>query len=250
MDIAYIHATDAGDRPINEDRLFCTTSETAGCFCLCDGLGGHGLGDRASQCVCAAVKEQWQELGEAQSINNEIDLKKIAFSAQSALLREQTQSLRGNSMLTTLCMLTIRGNLAQYLHVGDSRLYYFHAERLIRQTLDHSVPQKLVESGLLKPSRIRGHADRNRLLHVMGVEWPEDPSWLQQESLEIQPGDAFLLCSDGFWEWIDERLMRKTLKRAFSVQDWLQSMLQKIPAKGSGKHLDNYSAIAIWVTGG
>lgn len=58
---------------------------------------------------------------------------------------------------------------------------------------------------------------------------------------------SFLLCSDGFWELIDEKQMSKTLKKADSPQQWLAAMEEIILANGKGTNMDNYSAIAVFV---
>ena len=57
---------------------------------------------------------------------------------------------------------------------------------------------------------------------------------------------AFLLCSDGFWELIDEKEMCTQLKKANTVEEWLENMIKIVQINGEGKNMDNYSAIAVW----
>ena len=97
----------------------------------------------------------------------------------------------------------------------------------------------------IKEKQIRNHPDRNRLLRVMGIEW-EKPMYELAEPKKLGDYQAFLLCSDGFWELIDEKQMGKLLKSSSTVEEWMQSMVQVVRSNGTGKNMDNYTAIALW----
>ena len=107
-------------------------------------------------------------------------------------------------MQTTAVSLIIQNDLALWGHIGDTRLYYFHDGNLQKQTSDHSVPQMLVNAGEIDDSQIRYHEDRNRLLRSLGSKETIKPN-LEQSATTIYPGDAFLLCTDGFWEYVLEK---------------------------------------------
>ncbi len=139
----------------------------------------------------------------------------------------------------------IDGNKVQWGHVGDSRLYAFAKNKVKLRTLDHSVPQMLVFAREIKEKQIRNHPDRNRLLRVMGIEW-EKPMYELAEQTQLEKYQAFLLCSDGFWELIDEKQMCKLLKNSSTVEEWMQAMVEVIKQNGIGKNMDNYTAIALW----
>ena len=108
------------------------------------------------------------------------------------------------------------------------------------------MPQMLVNRGDIKEKDIRHHEDRSRLLRVMGTEW-DRPKYQVVEGIKLTKRSSFLLCSDGFWELIDEKQMSKTLKKADSPQQWLAAMEEIILANGKGTNMDNYSAIAVFV---
>ena len=108
----------------------------------------------------------------------------------------------------------------QWGHVGDSRLYYFKNGRIVKRTLDHSVPQMLVAAGEIDEKEIRHHPDRNRLVRVMGMEWDE-PKYQVSEPMPEEPGQAFLLCSDGFWENIEEEQIIE-----FVLADQIEKLIQ------------------------
>ena len=65
--------------------------------------------------------------------------------------------------------------------------------------------------------------------------------------MKISGRQAFLLCSDGFWELIEEKKMEATLKHAFDPDGWLASMREIVCKNGRGTNMDNYSAVAVWI---
>ena len=142
-------------------------------------------------------------------------------------------------------MLLITGKIAQWGYIGDSRLYHFRDGKQLSRTIDHSVPQMLALSGQIKEREIRHHPDRSLLLRAMGTEWDMPAYEIAQRRLQTIKGDSFLLCSDGFWEWIEEKTMIKILKKDLSAYDALCEMTAEVKANGTGKNLDNYSAILV-----
>ena len=121
----------------------------------------------------------------------------------------------------------------------------FYKNKVKTRTLDHSIPQMLVLAKEIKEDMIRNHPDRNMLLRVMGVEWDEIMYELMQP-ISLKKCQAFLLCSDGFWELIDEKEMNAQLRKSNSVEEWLDNMVKIVEDNGKGKNMDNYSAIAVW----
>ena len=115
------------------------------------------------------------------------------------------------------------------------------------QTADHSVPQALVRAKELTPAEIRHHPDRNRLLRVVGDDKPLRPE-LPAAPVALQAGDAFLLCSDGFWEGVTEGEMEVALAKARDAADWLARMTLGLRRKDQPGQ-DNYTALAILVAG-
>ena len=131
-------------------------------------------------------------------------------------------------------------------HIGDTPRYYFNRNKLKERTLDHSVPQMLVSVGKLKEKEIRHHPDRNRLLRVLGIEMDE-VNYQESGRLERSGQQAFLLCTDGFWELIEEKKMEALLKKADTPEQWIRLMQEVILKNGRNTDMDNYSAIAVWL---
>jgi serine/threonine protein phosphatase PrpC len=237
--ITYGVISKIGDRGNNEDCVNICANSAGYLFALADGLGGHGQGEIASRIAveqaAAAIKD------------SDRDLAQCFDRAQEYILAEQKRRQVKNEIKTTLVCLRIAGATACWGHVGDSRLYYFSKNKLARRSLDHSVPQALAAAGDIKEKEIRRHEDRNRLLRVMGTEW-DSPKYELSEEVNLNKGDTFLLCSDGFWEWIEDKTMLKTMKIAGTPERWLGLMEEEVLRNGQGNNMDNYSAIAVFVS--
>lgn len=240
--LSFKTVSNPGEREYNEDYTGVRKRGNTYCFVLADGLGGHGGGDEASRLVCESILSDFARNGE---VSGEY-LSKCFEESQWMLLEQQKRQRRTREMKTTLAVLLADEYSIQWGHIGDSRIYYFQDKKFKRRTLDHSVPQMLVNAGKLKEKKIRGHADRNRLLRVMGIEW-EEPMYEIAQPLRRAGGEAFLLCSDGFWEWVEEKTMQRLLKKAAHPGEWVSMMEQAALKQGTGRHMDNYSAIGIFL---
>jgi len=221
----------------NEDSVDVINNEGNYLFALADGLGGHGGGDIASSIVVSKALEVFKT-----EVNKNC-LEKCFTEAQNALMAEQQQ--RNIDMKTTLVLLSLNIWRADWGHIGDSRLYVFENNEIVDRTSDHSVPQMLALTGEIRERDIRFHPDRNRLLRVMGTEW-DTAKFELSNGHESTPDTSYLLCTDGFWELIEEKEMCRCLKDAINPKEWLACMEKKVLKKGRGKNMDNYSAIAVW----
>lgn len=237
LSISYSCLSKNGGRDINEDYLDVSIMPERLAFILCDGLGGHGNGDIASQFVTETLKNS---LEKSEGLENSI------LTAQKGLLQLQRENNAINSMKTTLTCLTLEKDTAKFGYVGDSRIYCFDKGKYRLRSQDHSVPQMLVARGLIQETEIRFHEDRSKLLRVMGTEW-DAPKYQIVDDIPLSSHLSFLLCSDGFWELIDEKQMVKTLKKSESPQQWLEDMEAIILQNGQNTDMDNYSAIAVFL---
>ena len=102
----------------------------------------------------------------------------------------------------------------------------------------------LVASGDLKESKIRFHEDRNKLLKVLGDSSREIQPDLS-DPISIEESTSFLLCTDGFWEWIDERQIQKFAKKSKTANEWVNDMGKYVITCGKGKNMDNATAITV-----
>ncbi len=239
--ITYHLLSNIGDRGNNEDNVGMYQRDEEYCFVLADGLGGHGKGEVASQLAVESAVKIFAVKGAG------TECLEVSFQdAQREILDQQKEDMTARDMKTTLVILHVGPDKIWWGHIGDSRLYFFQNGKLAQRTLDHSVPQMLVAAGQIKEKQIRNHPDRNRLLRVMGVDW-DQPKYQLEDPKARQGKQAFLLCTDGFWELIDEKKMQHCLKKAGSPEQWVELMEGIVKKNGQGKNMDNYSAVAVWL---
>lgn len=237
MKISTAYVSDVGGREKNDDTVRIIEQPDGICVFVGDGLGGYDGGKLASS-TAAKVIEEYRNDG---SFLEEAQMQKAARMANEAVF-EQQKNRRGQ-MKTTLVVLSIEEENARWMHVGDSRLYHFVDGKLKSQTMDHSVSQVAVLMGEILQSEIRFHEDRNRVLRALGSENAKpDISPVTKLSAEKE---AFLLCTDGFWEYIYENEMEQTLLTAKTPQEWLTEMLKLLKVRVP-KDNDNFSAAVIF----
>jgi serine/threonine protein phosphatase PrpC len=159
--------------------------------------------------------------------------------------QEDERRLRHMHATATILLVDPVARRALWGHVGDSRIYGFRGGRVMVQTRDHSVLQSVIDGGVVDPVVLRNHPQRNILLHALGSE-EEFRAEVAQSSLGLREGDAFLLCTDGLWEYVDESAMERALVHSGSPQDWLGMMEAELLRHVKPGH-DNYSAIAVWL---
>lgn len=235
--------TDRGSRTVNEDSVGYAENDYTKVFILADGLGGHGKGDEASSLVVNFIKDYTINNS---SEDNEKFIGDAIMSAQQALISRQDEENAQSQMKTTLTLLCVNNDKTVSLaHVGDSRIYKFEKNKYVFRTLDHSVPQVLASSGEIREKDIRHHEDRNRLLRCMGIEWETKRFDIDKLNEKVNSGDVFLMCSDGFWDWILEKDMQKALKKFKTVEESGQYLVEKAKKRGMNNNMDNFSLIIV-----
>lgn len=233
MNIDAAYYSSIGGRALNEDSHSLRESGNTVLALVADGLGGHGGGDKASQCAVATIES---------CLNNkeisEDTLYDAIVKANSDILSIQTEKIQ---MRSTIAALWIHGKTAYAANVGDTRIYQIRHGHIVYQSVDHSVAQMAVLVGEITPDEIRGNKDRNRLVRALGSDATVKPDISE---LSIKKNDSFLLCSDGFWELITEDEMLEKLSDSESAKDWLDKMRAVVRNfKRSG--MDNNTAIVV-----
>lgn len=230
------HYSDTGGRSCNEDSVRQFTNGGGLCLVLADGLGGHGGGDRASAEVCRTVCEGFR---------GRVSPAILTELLQTAHKRIQMMQTPLCSMKSTAVVLAVADGRAAWAHAGDSRLYHFLNGKLVFQTRDHSASQIAVMLGDITSDQIRFHEDRSRVLRALGQEGALKVD--AQEEMLTSGKHAYLLCSDGFWEYVLEDEMETDLREASDPEDWLRRMRARL-AQRIGTDNDNNTAAAVWLT--
>lgn len=203
-----------------------------------DGLGGMGNGELASQDAVKFLAEALR----GESVDEDTLCDAIA-QANGRVCEMQTD---GRRMMTTIAALWMDDTAAIAATVGDTRIYQFRDGAIHFQSIDHSAAQMAVFSGEITAEEIRGFPGRSRLLRALGADSRVAVDSCQ---LDVQPGDRFLLCSDGFWELITEEEMLRACPGTSTAEQWLRAMRQVVAGRYTGRS-DNNSAAAIVLEGG
>ncbi|MCH5212197.1 MAG: serine/threonine-protein phosphatase [Oscillospiraceae bacterium] len=231
--------TNKGGRDNNED--YCTCGD--GIWVLCDGLGGHDCGEVASETGASAALRFAEENGP--SFDDKF-LKDILSEANSSVIAMQKdEKLKG--MRTTIVLAFTDGKKIRYANVGDSRFYYFKNNSLAYTSEDHSVSALSARLGDISYDDIRNDVDRNKLIKVLGNE-PDINVKIPNVIIPVESGDAFLLCSDGFWEHVYETEMELDLAKSDSAQEWMNYMIKRILLKTRNIGNDNFTAAGVMIS--
>lgn len=237
MEIFACKYTDKGGRKNNEDSV----GISDGVYVVADGLGGHSCGEKASAMAVDYILGNYSGLTDIANGT----MHDIICGVNRYIWNEKQNNRKYGNMATTVVAAFVSGVLLNYLNVGDSRFYLFRNNRIILQSRDHSMTQMSVDMGEIGRNRMRFHEDRNKLTKVLGLN--ETLRIAEEfEPVAVEAGDAFLMCTDGFWEYIDERRMQKLLRRSATPQQWMASMINTISRNVKGSN-DNLSAICAMI---
>ncbi len=228
--------TSAGGREDNQDAVGSTQSKAGEIFVLADGLGGYRFGNLASELTVQTMKEDFQRETELDG-GRIYDLIGRANTAVLQLQREKYCQAR-----STVVMLALSGGRAVWGNTGDSRLYFIHRGELESYTEDHSVAYKKYKAGEIGRDQIPQDEDQSCLLRSLGNETRWKPDLYERDGLER--GDAFLLCSDGLWEYVTDREIAEERVKADTAEAWAKALLA-LAEKRFRRGNDNYSVITV-----
>lgn len=226
-----------GDREINEDSYSVKKINNRCISVLCDGLGGHDCGEIASQ---YAAGQMAGALGKISQLSNET-IHALMDAINDKIIDMQSQKPEWHGMKTTIVGCVLENDRLTYFNCGDSRFYYFRNGSLLYMSNDHSLSQASVRMGEMTFDDIRNDPDRNKLLKVIGDKKSQQVGEVYQP-IACKPGDAFLLCSDGFWEYVYEDEAAIDLSKSMSGEDWVKYMLVRLMLRMNGDN-DNYTVI-------
>lgn len=237
MKLDVFEYSNKGGRSYNEDSVGGSTDGSNGIFVIADGLGGHSLGELASSCAVNVITAGWQGFGN----KPQEQLKELFEQANKAIL--ELQKKNRTIMKSTAVVLAIEENKAVWANSGDSRVYYFHRNKLASCTEDHSVAYKKYKAGEITRDMLGSDEDQSSLLRTLGNEDRFVPD--THESLNaLEVGDAFMLCSDGAWEYLRDEEILIDLLKSKNAEHWTELMLLRLMERIDNTN-DNISIIAI-----
>jgi len=229
-------------RQNNEDNYL--INDEVGVYVCCDGMGGHAGGEYASQIAVTTVEEVLANIrdegtaddaaGEAQITQEKI---KYAIRLAGKRIYERAQAdpeFRG--MGTTAVILLFRRGMAYLAHVGDSRGYLLRGGQITQRTEDHSWVNEQIKAGLITAETAKHHRFRNIITRSLGFQEEVE---IDTQVLKAEPGDMYLLCSDGLTNLVSEEEIRDMLV-AKSFQETLRDLVALANERGGD---DNITAV-------
>ncbi|PTS84840.1 protein phosphatase [Pseudomonas sp. HMWF032] len=188
--------TDTGKvRARNEDAFLALPEQ--GLWVVADGMGGHQNGALASRLIVEQLAEP-----SAGDLPQRLDeLRKRLHALNRRLGQELTVTAAHPDPVigSTVVALLIEGDRAACVWAGDSRCYLWRGSRLYQLSRDHSLLQQLIDEQQLSPSEAARHPAAHALTRAIGAS---DELKLEILELDVLPGDAFLLCSDGLYQGV------------------------------------------------
>jgi protein phosphatase len=222
--IKYASFCECGIRSNNEDYCQVVANPEVGRYLLvvCDGMGGHAMGEVASQVVCSIICEYWEQASFEEGVEPVLQ---TAFKLASDALDAKADVLRKVEMGTTLVLAAIDGNQLYIAHAGDSRAYLLQNGEVAYQTKDH------VE-----------HSVWGDFINRSFFSYQREKADVEIHQFELNPGDRILLCSDGVCQFIaPDILTRRSMddKSPEDVIDVILFLCEKFSK-------DNYTAILVY----
>ena len=235
--------TDRGrKRPSNEDAFGFSVEH--GVYLICDGMGGAAAGEIASSIAVDEVLRQLTTRPESGMPLPEL-AEKAVCAANNAIYTRAQRNPRLNGMGTTLVALVVEERRVWVLNVGDSRGYRLRNGRIEQLTLDHSLVEEQVRMGRMSHSEALRSPLRNVITRALGTQTCVTPDCFE---FEAQPGDIFMLCSDGLTRELSDANIESILapKSASSANLALQDRCARLveAAKKAGGH-DNITCVLV-----
>ncbi len=253
--IAFGQATDVGMvRSNNQDSAysFFSTSRSVlerpdfGLFIVADGMGGHHDGEKASAIAARSVfgtltSKVYVPMLAGDERYNDVPITEAMTEAILKANSEIVQKVPDGG--TTLTALMIIGDMAYMAHVGDSRLYLIHRDKLEQLTRDHSLVQRLLELDQITADEALDHPQKNVLYRALGQNEQIEVDTLMRR---LPPRSRVLLCSDGLWNQVDERQIWEVVSQYPNPQDACSELVRRANASGG---LDNVTVILLQLPG-
>ena len=224
--IRYASFSECGVRTNNEDYIQIVSDHDDGryLFVCCDGMGGHSMGEVASQVVATTICEYWEQASFADGVEPVLQ---TAFRLASEALDTKADVLHKVEMGTTMVLAAIYNDKITMAHCGDSRCYLLRPNvGIVYRTEDHI--EQSVWGNYINRSFFSYHRQNANV---------------EIRQFGLQPGDRVLLCTDGVSSYVNPDILRDRLmddKSPEEVADVVKFLCEK------SKTPDNYSGILVF----
>lgn len=181
---------------------------------VADGMGGEAGGATASKMAVDIILEHYSK----SDGTDPAAVLREAFQITAESIFQKSQREPGLSgMGTTGTALAVIGGRGTLAHVGDSRAYRIRGGKFEQLTRDHTWVREMMDRGMLSEEDAKVHPQRNVLTQALGSESSPTPQ-ISPEPLRLEPGDSYLLCSDGLWGLVSDDEMLQITAEAGALE--------------------------------
>jgi serine/threonine protein phosphatase PrpC len=238
--------TDPGmARENNEDSVM--VDEPTGLGVLADGMGGYNAGEVASGMATQFIHSEmarWLAQAGAQAGSKDIRraLEICVDNANLAIFNAANQNAQYAGMGTTLVVGVFQGENLLVGHIGDSRCYRMRHAEFVQITKDHSLLQEQIDAGLLTPEQAATSLNKNLVTRALGVD---DTVMLEINEHMVEPGDLYLMCSDGLSDMVRDAEIAEILEMPAPLEQRAKGLIDAANARGGR---DNITVLLVQVT--
>ncbi|MBX3653793.1 MAG: Stp1/IreP family PP2C-type Ser/Thr phosphatase [Ramlibacter sp.] len=241
MNYEFCTRTDPGlARENNEDSV--TFDEPTRLGVLADGMGGYNAGEIASGMATAFIKsELGRWLSQAGRHANAKEVRRAmeicVDNANRSIFNAANSNPQYSGMGTTLVLGVFQDSRLMLGHIGDSRCYRLRGDEFVQITKDHSLLQEQMDAGLITPEQAATSTNKNLVTRALGVE---DAVLLEVNEHRVEPGDVYLMCSDGLSDMVDNDGIAQILATEAPLE---QKVVQLIEIANANGGRDNISVL-------
>lgn len=246
MHIDFYSVNDVGlKRPTNQDSIFAQVfGDRVGLFVVADGMGGHYMGEIASQYITEKVRIWWDE----QVLNNfcksfndcKWELMQVLQTANSYIFDNYTD--KGKTCGSTVVIMLIYEEQYFLVNVGDSRLYVYIDNTLRKLNFDHTYGEVAVRDGIITREEAERNPKREKLVEAIGCK----KEFNEYQTCDVVGNNRYLLCSDGLYKMLPINVICDAVgNRKYSIKRICKELIKKVYSAGAK---DNVSCIIVDVS--
>lgn len=231
-----------GDRDYQQDQVMVLSHPRAkGCLLavLADGMGGRSGGRMASDQVMMTARQLFERY-DPTTDDPQFILKQLLREAHT-VIKLIAISAEQEPHSTIVAFLLNPDGDCHWIHAGDSRIYQFQGNQLVKRTLDHSYVQLLVARGEITPDQAHNHPKSNILTGCLGSE--NDPPISLDHISQMRAGDTLMACSDGVWHYFNEVELGNVLDK-LAPREATEFLIEKARSRAQGTG-DNLSLVIV-----
>ena len=239
MQVEFAEISLVGAREENQDRIATAVNPDSAMIAAFDGMGGHADGAKAAELARKTLLARYA--AQPQPLLDPLSFLHLTLGAAHTDMVAMGLPLPlEHRPRATGAVCLVQDGTAWWAHVGDSRVYHLRAGQIVTRTRDHSHVELLLQEGLISAHQAMNHPMRNFVETCLGGD-PMLPEMRVGRCVHLQPNDALLVCTDGFWA----NLLDEDIAASFYSGVPLKTALQAIAefsVRRAGMGADNSSA--------